>query len=167
MKEVELNYDTLHQLMKYDPDTGLWTRLVYRSPNARIGQLAGAIRKDGRVVVRINGSDYLGSRLAWLYMTGQWPKHFIDHIDHDPSNDRWVNLREATDQQNKYNAGKQKRNKSGYKGVCWHQSANKWMAQIRYDNKHHYLGVFDTPEEAHEAYKSAAACFHGEFGRTE
>jgi hypothetical protein len=40
---------------------------------------------------------------------------------------------------------------------------NKWQASIQSNGSRKYLGYFDTPEQAHEAYKAAASVLHGSF----
>ena len=97
-------------------------------------------------------------------MTGKWPDEFIDHINHNPTDNRWCNLREATYATNNKNRRLGKDNTSGYKGVSWHKGRNKWRAEIRVDGIGKHLGYYDTPEAASKAYCVASATFHGEFG---
>lgn len=91
------------------------------------------------------------------------PGEEVDHIDSDTFNNRRDNLRVATRAQNTRNTKLRSNNTSGYKGVSWHKYA--WMAQIMFEGKKIYLGLFKTPEEAHEAYCEAAKKYFGEFAR--
>jgi hypothetical protein len=88
-----------------------------------------------------------------------------DHWDGNGLNNSRENLRLATDAQNSYNSRMKLGNKSGYKGVA--KKRNRWGAWITVDGKSIGLGVYDTPEEAHEAYKRAATKYFGEFARFE
>lgn len=95
----------------------------------------------------------MANRLAWLYMTGKWPKEIIDHRDLDKSNNIWDNLREATYTENNYNVPTISTNTSGYKGVSVaRHNPNKWRASISHNNKTVHIGTFDTKEEAYAAY---------------
>jgi hypothetical protein len=87
----------------------------------------------------------------------------IDHIDGNRKNNFFLNLRECTSQQNNFNRGKNKNNKSGYKGVGYDKKARKWVARICENRKEKYLGSFQTKEEAHEAYKQKAKKIHGHY----
>lgn len=86
----------------------------------------------------------------------------VDHIDGNTLDNRKSNLRICTDCQNKCNRPEQKNNASGYKGVSKMRNA-RWRAEISYQGKCRYLGVFMSPEEAHAAYAAAAREIHGEF----
>lgn len=88
---------------------------------------------------------------------------FTDHIDGNPLNNRRENLRIATSAENQHNRSKPRNNKSGYKGVTWQSAVGKWRAQIKVNGKAIYLGLFTTPEAAHEAYCIAARELHGKF----
>ena len=159
-----LTYDDLHTLFSYDPATGMFTRRVARGYRGchRVGSTAGYISDTGYVVVMVDGNPYSAHRLAWFYMTGKWPDNQIDHVDGDRANNKWSNLREATNAQNAQNRREANvNNKScGLLGVTWNARAAKWVAQIRVEGKNRGLGYFDSAEDAHTAYLTAKAKLH-------
>lgn len=126
------------------------------------GKKAGCKDKRGRLIVCVGQRKYAAHRLIWYMVTGEWPFQ-IDHKDHDPSNNCWHNLREATGSQNQWNKRIQSNNTSGFKGVSFQKAAKKWCAFIKQHHQNYYLGLFDTPEEAHAAYRQAAHSFHEDF----
>lgn len=87
----------------------------------------------------------------------------VDHINGAGTDCRRDNLRLASTSQNARNRGKQRNNKSGFKGVSWHSQNRKWRAEIAVNKQIIHLGLFDTPEEAHRAYCEAADSLHKEF----
>lgn len=94
------------------------------------------------------------------------PKGFqVDHIDGNGLNNRRSNLRAATVAENAHNRKKPANNSSGYKGVHWRKRECKWIARIMVQGVRMYLGHFDDPRSAHEAYCEASKHLHGEFGR--
>lgn len=115
-------------------------------------------------VTTVGGKNYLAHRIIFLMHRGYLPEQ-IDHIDGNGMNNDIENLRAANHGQNQQNKGTQKNNTSGFKGVSWNKRAKKWRALIELDRKDHYLGYFDTPDAAHEAYKAAAIKLHKEFAR--
>lgn len=80
------------------------------------------------------------------------PKIFADHINHDTLNNTKDNLRAVSGRENSHNRVINSNNKSGFKGVSWYEETGKWVAKIRHRGKVRYLGIFDTPQEAHAAY---------------
>ncbi len=91
----------------------------------------------------------------------------VDHINGDGLDNRRTNLRWATRQQNTMNRFAKTKNITGFKGVRRANRSVRWTAVIGMNGKSHYLGAFDTPEDAYAAYCAANAMFHGEFGRVE
>jgi hypothetical protein len=83
------------------------------------GKPVGAGRPDGYLVTSLFNKTYRLHKLIWLYQTGHYPNRleFIDHIDHDPENNTWINLRLITPSESQKNHSKQKRNNSDYTGV--------------------------------------------------
>jgi len=64
------------------------------------------------------------------------------------------------------NMNKPVHNTSGFKGVTWIKQSQKWAAQIQHNGQNHYLGLFNTAEEAHAVRCEAAHRLHGKFART-
>ncbi|MCK1783035.1 HNH endonuclease [Pseudomonas sp. TNT11] len=150
----------LKEKIAYDPETGLFTWKVDHC-RRKTGEVAGSIKPDGYVYLKLHGQTYGAHRVAWMLITGLWPEGPIDHRDGDRSNNRQTNLRSATRAQN--NANVPGRGASGLKGVCYSKADRKWKAQLCINGKQTCLGYFHTPEQAHAAYQSAANQHQGEF----
>lgn len=171
----QLTREHIRELLSYDPETGQFTWL--RRPgsdrctntwNTRfVGTVAGSINDQGYRVICIDRSDYRAHRLAWLYVSGEWPPAEIDHINGDRADNRIANLRQASRAENMRNCRKRRDNTSGRKGVSWDNRDRKWYAKIKVNSKDTYLGVFDCPDEAAAAYEAAAERLHGQFARTD
>lgn len=158
-----VSLERLKALLRYDPETGRWFWAIDRHHLRKKGDAAGCMDCAGYIIIKVDKTNFYTHRLAWLYMTGEWPRHQIDHIDRNRSNNRWSNLREATKAQNGANSRKPKNNTSGYKGVSWHKSDKKWHAQICSNGEHVNLGMYDSKEEAYAVYVKAAKALHGGF----
>lgn len=151
--QPELTADRLHDLLDYNPETGLFTRRTSRG-NVKAGTPAGRIQTDGYRQVVIDGKYYLVHRLVWLWHHGKWPDHEIDHIDQNKLNNRIENLRDVERHINI--ANRRSYNASGFKGVSKKTKGSGFFARLnRIDGKVDYLGVFDTAEAAHQAFKVA------------
>ena len=55
----------------------------------------------------------------------------VDHINHNPLDNRKENLRICTQQQNLFNQNSLRNNTSGFTGICWLKSRKKWLVQIK------------------------------------
>lgn len=147
--------------LAYDPNTGIFTWRTAHGQRCKIGAPAGTLHPDGYVVIETGGKGYRAHRLAWYFMTGEWPSGQIDHIDGVRHNNRWANLRDVSAQLNTQNQrGATKRNKCGFLGVYPHVTAGKWRAQITANGKKTHIGLFDSPELAHAAYVSVKRQLH-------
>lgn len=160
------------QLLSYDPRTGIF-RWRYRAMkwfedrsrwitwNKRFaGKVAGSVAGNGYVYIGIEPYAYLAHRLAWLFVHGHWPEGNLDHINGDRSDNRIANLRSANHTENAQNQGMRSDNTSGFKGVSWHKQRHRWVAAITKDYKKISLGLYDTADEAHEAYIAAKQVIH-------
>ena len=157
----ELTAERLRDLLDYDPETGIFRcrRGRGRTP---AGAIAGSPYGKGYLGIKIDYRLYYNHRLAWLYMTGEWPKDQVDHKNRIRDDNRWENLREATNGQNTVNSVRSKA--SGLpRGVYLRRRKRPYKAQIVKDGKWHNLGAYSTVDEASQAYQVAAAKFHGEF----
>jgi hypothetical protein len=102
-------------------------------------------------------------------VTGEWPKNQIDHRNRNTSDDRFENLRECTQSENKSNSKRYKNNTTGFKGVAYDPSKSRarYRATVTKDGKVHHLGWFLTAEDAHKARTEALDALHGDFARYE
>jgi hypothetical protein len=151
-------------VLKYDPASGAIIRIA-GPRNAKLGCRMDAIGSHGYRRVRIWGYPYAAHRVAWFLHFKEQPPSLIDHINGDKSDNRITNLRSANYAQNKANSGLQRNNTSGFKGVTWNKASEGWQAQFKTNKKCHYLGIFDTPEEANAAYETALKHHLGTFER--
>jgi hypothetical protein len=170
-EKTDITAAYLQSIMDYDPETGSlrWKHRADASPewnSNHAGKPAGASHKRGYRRIKIDRREYQAHRLVWLWVTGNWPQAEIDHINLDRADNRFCNLRAASRSQNKMNKPRQSNNTSGFKGVSWNRSRQKWLAQIKHDGQVRYLGFFDDPSAAHAVYCEAADKYFGEFART-
>lgn len=149
-------------LFEYNEETGAFTRIV-EVPGGRgkVGMIAGSPDGAGYLMIRVDGRRYKAYQLAWLYVTGNWPKDMIDHRDMNVSNNAFANLRECNNGQNKMNSGVQANNKLGIKNV--HVLPNgSFKASVGKDKKYHQK-IFKTAEAASAWAASKRIELHGEF----
>lgn len=174
MKTLPINY--LRGCLQYDPDTGVLTWLarprehfetergwrVFLTKYA--GRPAGTVSATtGYLVINFGGGNLFGAhRVAWALATGAWPAMHVDHRNGVRSDNRWANLRECERSENQCNRGTQSNNRSGLKGAHVH-APGVWRSRIQKHGQTVDLGLFRSPELAHEAYKAAAQRMHGEF----
>ena len=162
MTHTDITLDQLRALLHYSPETGLFTWQVKTCRKVVPGAIAGYTKPEGYMTIRINKRGYRASRLAWLYVTGFWPTGDIDHIDGNPRNNAFNNLRDVTTAENIQNQRRaHTRNKTGgLLGVSKLKSSKRWRARICTNGISVLLGWFDTPEEAHLAYLEAKRKHH-------
>lgn len=155
-----LTQEQVRAQLYYNPQTGmfLWR---HGAKGRKAWSRAGSTRADGYLVLHIGGRFCYGHRLAWLYMHGEWPKWLIDHIDGDPSNNSFDNLRVATKRSNAENVkGATSASSTGLLGVYRRKDTGKFAAQIKVNGKRKSLGCFTTAEMAFDAYLAAKRKFH-------
>lgn len=93
------------------------------------------------------------------------PKGYeIDHINHNPLDNRKSNLRICTHQQNQFNQGLQKNNTSGVSGVSYYSPRNKYRARIKYCQTDIHLGYYKTFMEAVQARNEGIKILFEEYG---
>jgi hypothetical protein len=162
MAKADLTAARLRELLHYDETTGLFTWLVSRSIAVKAGAIAGKPPKDaGYCYVFVDGYLYAAHRLAWLYMTGQWPVGLIDHKDGIRCNNAFSNLRDVTHRQNSENKRKARvDSKTGLMGVTYHAKNRKFQARIQTEGRSRSLGYYPTAEEAHAAYLTEKRLLH-------
>lgn len=175
LRHPNLTHKRLKQVLHYDPETGVFTRLEDRNGNnAQAGARAGCLKKHGYRTINIDGHRYYEHDLCALYMSGSFLDKMggvvTDHINGVRDDNRWANLRAASCGQNCANRKMNKTNAVGLKSVKCHSNKNRskrYGASIKINYKSHHLGWFVTPEEANAAYCAAAKSNFADFSRTE
>lgn len=152
----------LKALIHYDPGTGIFTWNKARR-GVRVGARTGCVNAVGYVVIGLNKKIYTAHRLAWLYMTGEWPAETIDHANRDRKDNRWANLRAATYSQNNANTGLRCNNSSGVTGVSFNKAKRLWRAYIGHGGRQKFVGYYKSAEEAAAARARAEKLHFGEF----
>lgn len=156
---IQLTQEYLKSILRYDPDTGEWTWLIRKKGISNVH--AGTRNSLGYKVIKINQKIYRGSRLAWLFMTGEWPSGTIDHKDRDPTNDRWINLADVSKSDQSRNRTLKKKKTSLPRWVTKTHESKNFSANVRDKNgKIKYLGSYKCPTKA---YFAALAFVQQEF----
>lgn len=164
----------INKYLHYDPDTGVltWKLDVGCRKDILAGTIAGSINYVGstklpRRIITLKGRRYYAHKLAVLITSGFYPKHQVDHIDHDTLNNRIDNLRVVTNIVNCKNKSKSKANTSGVTGVYFCRSKQRWLAKIGVEYKLINIGHYDSFEEAVAARKEAEVHhgFHPNHGK--
>lgn len=161
---VKPSAQILRELFSYDPATGVVTRRVDVGCRIKAGAIVGKTlnKTHGYRTVGIEGKTYLLHHVIWCMETGEWPSDQIDHRDGVRSNNRWRNLREASNGQNQQNTKIREGTICGLTGVRYSPSRKKnpYRATITADGVVISLGSFATPGEAHAAYLRAKRELH-------
>lgn len=153
--------EELKQYYKYLPDTGELILIKSRCNadkqklNKPIGSLGGPERRR-TWVVKHKGKSYYISRIAWLLMTGKDPGLLlVEHKNRNPKDNRWENLRLATEAENNYN--------KIFVGYSQRKDTGLYRVRVTLDKKRITVGNFKTEEEAKKAAQDARKLFYREF----
>lgn len=155
----KLTQARLQELLVYNPETGTFVWKVAIT-NVQVGVIAGSLNYRGYCRIKVDGERYYAHRLAWFYTHGRWPAQCLDHINGIRDDNRLVNLREATDAENKQNQRKARSDNTSSGSLGVSRCNDKWRARIKIDGKLRHLGLFASIEEAHAAYLAAKSALH-------
>lgn len=158
---MKITQERLKEVLLYNPDTGIFTWL----PRTRLkkslwNQPAGTYDNLGYLRIKVEMVQYLAHRLAFLYMTGDFPEGKIDHKDNNPTNCKWDNLREATNSQNTMNSKTRSDNTLGMKNI--RIMGSSYQVRIGKNGKS-YSKTVPTLEEAIEWRDNKLQELHGDF----
>jgi hypothetical protein len=145
-----LTQSELKELLNYNPMSGLFM-WINSGSGRKSNSYAGFKTSNGYRCIKINGKQYRTSRLAFLWMKGYFPEYDVDHKNRIRNDDKWENLRHATQSCNARNRSIHKNNKSGVTGVSWNKQRKSWGSYIRANNKRKYLGNYKNKEDAVQA----------------
>ena len=128
-----LTQNELKRALRFDPETGEFVRLASKQQPRLIGKATSRLPGlNGYLRIHVGSKRYSAHRLAWLYMTGQWPSQEVDHINGDRSDNRWCNLREVSRRMNAQNLRSPRTDsRSRVLGVSWDGARKKWVTRIK------------------------------------
>lgn len=156
-----LTQEQLKEALDYDPLTGLFTRKTRTSNFVKVGQIAGNKHAMGYWEIGVCGKSYLAHRLAFLYMEGKFPEKMVDHKNLNRMDNRWSNLRHATNGENMQNSSCGKRGVTGKRNV--YPNGKGFMVNLQKDGKPYYIGTYPDIELAELVAEEARRKYHGEF----
>lgn len=160
----DLTFKEADTVLRYSKRTGLlvWKRRPegpkqWNSCNA--GKVAGTRRKDGCIQISVGGKLYQAARVAWTLATGAPPPVIVDHKNGMSDDNRWRNLRLASNSENHRNS----RARGEWPKGVYRNNRGIFVAQIKYNGVNHYLGSFTSAEAAHKRYMREARRVFGRF----
>ena len=162
MAAADLTVSRLREVISYDPETGVFRWKVRLMMKAPAGSVAGANNGRGYLATRIDGHSIKLHRLAFVFMTGEWPKNEVDHINGVKDDNRWFNLRDVDRTTNTQNLRRARKDNlsSGLMGAYWDPKCQAWRSSIQTDGKIIGLGRFNSAADANAAYLEAKRRLH-------
>jgi hypothetical protein len=157
-----LTQERVRYLFTYDEKNGLLLRNLKRGKGLP-GKPSLCKDKDGYHVVGIDNKNYRTHRVIWLYVYGEFPEGYLDHINRIRTDNRIENLREADYSKNGYNTKTPKANTTGVKNVQWIKHMNKYQVRLRANNQNLVIGHFADLELAELVAIEARNKYHGTF----
>jgi hypothetical protein len=173
LKDTKITYkdnikiEDLKEEIIYIPESGDFYWLVPKKGRNLDGTPAGSVGSSGYRTISFNGYGISAHRLAYFYMTGEWPAEYVDHIDGNPSNNKWDNLRPATAQQNAQNKRRKYNSYTGIKGVVKDFRSDTWHVHMRIDGDVVSRGPFFDYQTACKEYDKLATESRGEWHKPE
>ena len=159
-----VNQKILKKYLIYDPETGVFKWKIARQ-RIKVGDVAGTLRSDGYIQIKLFNKLYLAHRLAWLYVNGEFPEDSMDHINGIKNDNRVANLRAVTHTENMRNRSLQSSNTSGHTGVYWYKEKKekKWRVRVKNIDYGYFKYKQDAIKKSKEVYKELG--FHKNHGR--
>lgn len=157
-KEIR-HFELCKEFLLCDFEKGLIVWIKSPSNRAKIGDMANSY--DGKYFkFKLKGRNSLVHRFIFYCYHGILFEE-IDHKNGIKYDNRIINLRGGTKSQNLQNQTKpQCSNLSGFLGVSFQNTSQKYLAQIQTNGKKKFIGLFDCPKEAHEAYLTSKRELH-------
>jgi hypothetical protein len=145
------------EYLSYDPETGIirWIKVPKYTTKAKAGDVAGTLRDDGYLELKLLGKKHKAHRLVWFLHYGVWPTKLIDHENGIRVDNSIKNLREATHAQNQQN-----RSSEDVKGISYHKRDRKWQVRISANGIQEWVGAFTLESDAITAYQKRKAELH-------
>jgi hypothetical protein len=154
-----LSIEEIHRRLVVDCDSGrcFWKDATKHHAKQLNGKEAGYLRAQsngngGYWMIKINGIPYKRSQIIIAIATGRWPMNCVDHISGDKVDDRAINLRHATVEQNAWNHRTRAKTTGLPMGIRQLPSG-KYQARIACNKTTIHIGTFDGLTEAHAAYQ--------------
>ena len=147
--------DSIDSELIYDAWSG---DLLWKNKGNKV---AGCLDKTtGYIRVGIGGQLLSAAKVAWYLWNKAWPLHFIDHINGNRADNRIINLRTVTPRMNAQNRVE---HRAGHlQGIAFQKRSGKYISRIHINGERKYLGQYNTPEEAHNAYLNALEVYNKE-----
>ena len=137
-----LTAERLRAVLNYNPETGKFEWVKHLTPRSTLGFGRGRRGQVGTIsrwkksqkmiayrVIGIDNRLYHAHRIAWLWMTGEWPNGEVDHINRDPLDNRWSNLRDVTRKENEAN--------KNHKRISWNTKDKRWVVHYSFEKREH------------------------------
>ena len=161
-KHLGITAETVRELFDYNPHDG---HLRWRVARQKIikGAIAGYVStSDGYRYVCFDYNELLAHRIIWFWVTGEWPKCQIDHENRIRDDNRWTNLREATNGQNSRNSSGRRNSTTGIRGIDVRRG--KYRVRINVDGREIVIGRFVKLRDAERARHMAERVYWSDEG---